>query len=234
MFAGALVLFFVAVGLAYASGGFVMYGPDVVGVEPTGFGWSMIGVAAFTVLVMVLAALAQLIAWVAAVVDTAELPDKTWFIVLLVTGLVGVGFVAMIAYAVAGPDRKRVNEPPAPARPGHSTSEFHCRRDRFVRMMVRSRRPLLASVQTAKPQAIQESSEASSARLTAHVCRQGEHDNERDHGNNNKPEDQALSPVDRGRTGHTDAPPPRQAGIPGWPPPRTPSLTRVDRPEWRA
>jgi hypothetical protein len=66
-------------------------------VEPTAFGWSMIGVAAFTVLVMVLAALAELVAWVAAVVDTAELPDKTWFIVLLVTGLVGVGFVAMIA-----------------------------------------------------------------------------------------------------------------------------------------
>ena len=85
VFAGALVLFFVAVGLVYASGGFVLDGPDVVGVEPTAFGWSMIGVAAFTVLVMVLAALAQLIAWVAAVVDTAELPDKTWFIVLLVT-----------------------------------------------------------------------------------------------------------------------------------------------------
>ena len=114
-FAGALVLFFVAVGLVYASGGFVLDGPDVVGVEPTAFGWSMIGVAAFTVLVMVLAALAQLIAWVAAVVDTAELADKTWFIVLLVTGLIGVGFVAMIAYAVAGPDRQRVIEPPVPA-----------------------------------------------------------------------------------------------------------------------
>jgi len=110
-----LVLFFVAVGLVYASGGFVLDGPDVVGVEPAAFGWWMIGVAGFTVLVIVLAALAQLIAWVAAVVDTAELPDKTWFIVLLVTGLVGVGFVAMIAYAVAGPDRTRVNEPPVQA-----------------------------------------------------------------------------------------------------------------------
>jgi hypothetical protein len=114
-FAGALVLFFVAAGVVYASGGFVMDGPDVVGVEPTAFGWSMIGVAGFTLLVMILAALAQLIAWVAAVVATAELPDKTWFIVLLVTGLIGVGFVAMIAYAVAGPDRKRVNGPPVQA-----------------------------------------------------------------------------------------------------------------------
>jgi hypothetical protein len=113
-FAGALVLFFVAVGLVYVSGGFVMDGPDVVGIEPTAFGWSMIGVAAFTLLVLILAALAQLIAWVAAVVDTAGLPDKTWFIVLLVSGLVGVGFVAMIAYAVAGPDGKRVNGPPVP------------------------------------------------------------------------------------------------------------------------
>ena len=33
-FAGALVLFFVAVGLVYASGGFVVDGPDVSGSSP--------------------------------------------------------------------------------------------------------------------------------------------------------------------------------------------------------
>ena len=54
-------------------------------------------------LVMVGAAIAQFVAWVAAVANTAGLPDNTWFVILLVTGLFSFGFVAMIVYLVAGP-----------------------------------------------------------------------------------------------------------------------------------
>ena len=53
------------------------------------------------------AAVGQLVAWVGAVLNTAQLEDKTWFLVLLVSGLLSVGFVAMIAYLVAGPDDPR-------------------------------------------------------------------------------------------------------------------------------
>jgi hypothetical protein len=49
---------------------------------------------------MVIAALAQLVAWVGAVQDTAALEDKGWLVVLLVTGLLGLGSIAMIAYAI--------------------------------------------------------------------------------------------------------------------------------------
>ena len=49
-------------------------------------------------------ALAGLVAWIGAVLNTAQLEDKTWFIVLLVLGLLSFGFVAMIAYVIAGPD----------------------------------------------------------------------------------------------------------------------------------
>jgi hypothetical protein len=38
------------------------------------------------------------------VLNTAALPDKTWMIILLVTGLLSFGFLGMIAYVVAGPD----------------------------------------------------------------------------------------------------------------------------------
>jgi hypothetical protein len=39
--------------------------------------------------------------------NTAELTDKTWFIILLVLGLFSFGLVAMIAYVIAGPDGHR-------------------------------------------------------------------------------------------------------------------------------
>jgi hypothetical protein len=41
---------------------------------------------------------------IGAVLNTAQLDDKTWFIVLLVTGVLGLGFFVMIAYLLAGPD----------------------------------------------------------------------------------------------------------------------------------
>lgn len=53
--------------------------------------------------------LVQLAAWIGALVNTYLLQDKTWFAVLLVGGLLGlafglVGFAAMVAYVIAGPD----------------------------------------------------------------------------------------------------------------------------------
>lgn len=108
---GAVVLLAVAGILVYTSGSLVMDGPDVVGVTLNGLGWSMIGLAVFALLVMAAAGVAQIVAWIAAVLNTATLPDKTWFVVLLVVGLLGFGFVVMIAYAIAGPNDTAVTEP---------------------------------------------------------------------------------------------------------------------------
>jgi hypothetical protein len=41
--------------------------------------------------------------WVGALLTTSRLEDKTWFAVLLVLGLVSLGWAAMIAYVFAGP-----------------------------------------------------------------------------------------------------------------------------------
>jgi hypothetical protein len=105
--AGGLVLLAGAGALAYANATVVKNGPDVVAVHATPFGWVMIGLAAVAVLVLIAAAVTQFIAWLAAVIHTAELADKTWFVVLLVTGLLSFGFIAMVVYLIAGPDDPR-------------------------------------------------------------------------------------------------------------------------------
>ena len=111
--AGGLVLLAVAGTLAYANGNFVKDGPDVAGIHATAFGWVMIGLAAVAILVLIAAAVTQFVAWIGAVLNTARLEDKTWSIVLLVTGLLSFGFIAMIAYLIAGPD----DPPPVITRP---------------------------------------------------------------------------------------------------------------------
>lgn len=73
------------------------------------FFWTTVGFTVIGGVIMLAGALAQLVAWIAALVNTYPLPDKTWFVVLLVGGLIGVAFglanlAVMIAYVIAGPD----------------------------------------------------------------------------------------------------------------------------------
>lgn len=111
--AGGLVLLGVAGGIGYANGSFVMNGPDVVGIHASPLGWTLIGLAALAGLALVAAVIVQFVAWIAAVINAAQLPDKTWFVVLLLTGLLSFGLIGMIVYLVAAPDSQR----PAAARP---------------------------------------------------------------------------------------------------------------------
>jgi hypothetical protein len=113
-FAGALILLAVAGGLALANGSLVRDGPDVTGIQENAFGWVMVGLAGVAALVMIAAAVTQFVAWVGAVINTAGLQDKTWFVILLVTGLLSFGFIAMIIYLIAGPgDPPRTRAEPA-------------------------------------------------------------------------------------------------------------------------
>jgi hypothetical protein len=110
--AGGVVLLLVAGGLAYANDAFVMDGPDVVGVRSTPWGWVLIALAALGALIVIGAAIVQFVAWIGAVINASQLPDKTWFVVLLVTGLLSFGLIGMIIYLIAAPDSER----PAPPR----------------------------------------------------------------------------------------------------------------------
>jgi hypothetical protein len=101
--AGAL-LAFAAVWIAYANGVFVMQGPDVVGIDATPFAWTMVGLAIVAMLSMIGGFIGGLVSWIGALLNTAQVEDKTWFVLLLVLGLLSFGVVAMIAYVIAGPD----------------------------------------------------------------------------------------------------------------------------------
>ena len=94
--------------LAYANGGFVVSGPDVTGVNWSAFTASMIGLVIVGILAMIGGAIGQFVAWIGAVLNTSRLEDKTWFILLLVLGLLSFGFIAMLVYVLAGPDGAKI------------------------------------------------------------------------------------------------------------------------------
>ena len=98
-------------GLALGIDVLVTDGPDVVGVDAGAAGWLLIALAIVGVLVLLAAGVGLLVAWVAALLATARLEDKTWFLVLLITGVVGLGVVGMILYLVAGPDDQPTSPP---------------------------------------------------------------------------------------------------------------------------
>ena len=81
---------------------------DVVGVRSTPWGWLLIALAALGLLILLGAAIVQFVAWIGAVINASQLPDKTWFIVLLVTGLLSFGLIGMIIYLIAAPDSERL------------------------------------------------------------------------------------------------------------------------------
>lgn len=42
--------------------------------------------------------------WTGALLNTWQLPGKAWFVSVLLLGIFNLGFFAMIAYVIAGPD----------------------------------------------------------------------------------------------------------------------------------
>jgi len=98
------ILAVAAVGIAIANDAFVMNGPDVVGIRGSALAWSLLGLGIVGALAMMGGLIVGLVSWIAALLNTSELQNKTWFIVLLLLGIFNLGFIGMIAYVVAGPD----------------------------------------------------------------------------------------------------------------------------------
>lgn len=85
-----------------------------------GFFWTMVGLMVAGISLAAVGGLVQLVAWIGTLVNTYRLQDKTWFAVVLAGGLLGLafgllGFAAMVAYLVAGPDGMAVPQISAPA-----------------------------------------------------------------------------------------------------------------------
>lgn len=120
LFVGSLVALVVGIiiaavgaGLAFASGAFVVSGSDVTAFELGRLTAAAIVTITIGTLGIVGGAIGQFVAWIGAVINTSRLDDKTWFIVLLVLGLLSFGFIAMLVYVLAGPDgtRSTIDQP---------------------------------------------------------------------------------------------------------------------------
>jgi hypothetical protein len=105
-----LVLVGVTFALAISNDIFVMSGPNVTGIKSGALSWTLLGLIGLAALILLFAAVAHFVAWIGAVLNTAQLPDKTWFVVLLVVGLLGLVFIATVAYVIAGPDAVKAKE----------------------------------------------------------------------------------------------------------------------------
>ena len=110
------VLSVAAIWLAIANDVFVMSGPDIVGIHGSALAWSLIGFGIVGAIAMAAGALGGLVSWIGALLNTWRLDSKTWFAVLLLLGIFNLGFFAMVAYLIAGPDGTET-----PARHGAQT-----------------------------------------------------------------------------------------------------------------
>jgi hypothetical protein len=119
MIAGAVVAI-VGVSIAIANDVFVMNGPDIVGLQGGALAASSLGLGLVGVLAITGGLIAGLVAWIGALLNTWQLDSKAWFIGLLLLGIFNLGFFAMVAYIIAGPDGTSAAAPrgvraPAPA-----------------------------------------------------------------------------------------------------------------------
>jgi hypothetical protein len=115
--AGAIVAI-LAIALAIANNVFVMAGNDIAAIQGGTLAWALIGVAIVGFLAAAGGVVAGFVAWIGAVLNTWQLESKAWFVALVLLGIFNFGFIAMIAYLVAGPDGRAtpvVRVAPAPA-----------------------------------------------------------------------------------------------------------------------
>jgi hypothetical protein len=93
-----------AVWLAIDNGVFVMSGSDIVALQGSLLAWVLLGLGVAGGLAIVGGLIGGLVSWIGALLNTAQLEGKGWFLVLLLLGIFNFGLFGMIAYLVAGPD----------------------------------------------------------------------------------------------------------------------------------
>ena len=93
-----------AVWLAIANNVFVMAGPDIIGISGGALAWSLLPLGILGGLAVAGGFIGGLVSWIGALLNTWQLESRTWFAVLLLLGIFNLGFFAMIAYLLVGPD----------------------------------------------------------------------------------------------------------------------------------
>ena len=97
------VLAVITVAIAIANHVFIMNGSDIVGLSGSPMSWSLLVIGILAAAAILAGMIVGVAAWIAALVRTWELESKRWFLFLLAFGIVNLGFIAMVAYLVAGP-----------------------------------------------------------------------------------------------------------------------------------
>lgn len=87
--------------------------------DQNGFFWTTIGLMVTGGLIALIGSIVQLAAWIGGLVNSYALPEKTWFLILLLGGLLSVifpliGFAAMVAYVIAAPEGAGYRAQPQP------------------------------------------------------------------------------------------------------------------------
>jgi hypothetical protein len=100
------ILAIATVWLALANDVFVMAGTDLVGIRGSATAWSLLGLGLVGAMAVIGGLVTGFVAWIGALLNTWQLESKTWFAVLLLTGIFNFGFIAMIVYILAGPDSR--------------------------------------------------------------------------------------------------------------------------------
>jgi hypothetical protein len=80
------------------------------------FFWTTVTVIVIGGILAAIGGLVQLAAWIGGLVNSFWLPDKTWFVILVLGGLFGfafglIGFAVMLAYVIAAPDGTPYRKP---------------------------------------------------------------------------------------------------------------------------
>ena len=105
--------------LMFASASYEETAPGVYNmVSLPGLGWVWAAVGGIGVLALIAGGVVQFIAWIGAMVLSYRAQHMTWFLLLLILGLLGFELLMMLVYVLAGPDEARApGAQPQPAQP---------------------------------------------------------------------------------------------------------------------
>jgi len=109
------ILAIAGIWLAIENDAFIMSGQDIVGLHGGSLAWTGLGLGLIGALVFTGGLIGGFASWIGALLNTWRLETKTWFAVLLLLGIFNLGFFAMIAYLIAGPDGTRTGTAPRSA-----------------------------------------------------------------------------------------------------------------------
>jgi hypothetical protein len=98
------ILAIAAVWVAIANGVFVMHGSDIVGLRGSPPAWSLLGAGIVGSVAVASGFVGGLVSWIGALLNTWQIESKAWFVGVLLLGIFNLGFFAMVAYILAGPD----------------------------------------------------------------------------------------------------------------------------------